>query len=264
MKRSIIFFDIDGTILSEKTNTISESTKNAIKKARNNGHAAFINTGRTTAELDDTIILAGFDGFVCGCGTYIEYHNQVLYSTSLETKKCREIIQDVRRWKIDAIMESRDFLYYEETERIMSRQVLEIKEHQLNIVRFPYKMFDDAAVQFDKFTIWLNPFSDFSSFYKKYTPEFTFIDRGNHFYEVVPKGHSKATGIEFLLQYLKLPMENAYAIGDSTNDLPMLAYVKNSIAMGNSSRELFPLVSFVTKDVDDNGIEYALKHFGLI
>ena len=48
------------------------------------------------------------------------------------------------------------------------------------------------------------------------------------------------------------------------NDLPMLTAVPNSIVMGNGSEELKKSASFETKDLLDNGIEYALKHFGMI
>ena len=63
---------------------------------------------------------------------------------------------------------------------------------------------------------------------------------------------------------LNIPINSAYAIGDSMNDLPMLNAVPNSIVMGNGSDELKKSASFVTKDLLDNGIEYALKHFGMI
>ena len=70
--------------------------------------------------------------------------------------------------------------------------------------------------------------------------------------------------IEKVLEYHNIPIDNAYAIGDSMNDLPMLTAVPNSIVMGNGSEELKKSASFVTKDLLDNGIEYALKHFGMI
>ena len=38
MKPNIIFFDIDGTLINEKTYIVSDSTKEAIKKAKKNGH----------------------------------------------------------------------------------------------------------------------------------------------------------------------------------------------------------------------------------
>ena len=58
-------------------------------------------------------------------------------------------------------------------------------------------------------------------------------------------------------------MENAFAVGDSMNDLPMLEAVPNSIAMGGAE-VIYPYVSFVTKPIEEDGIEYALAHFGII
>ena len=94
--------------------------------------------------------------------------------------------------------------------------------------------------------------------------DFDFIVRGDGFCEMTVKGFSKGTGIEKVLEYHNIPIDNAYAIGDSMNDLPMLTAVPNSIVMGNGSEELKKSASFVTKDLLDNGIEYALKHFGMI
>ena len=41
---SALFFDIDGTILSEITHKIPESALEALRKAQENGHKTFINT----------------------------------------------------------------------------------------------------------------------------------------------------------------------------------------------------------------------------
>ena len=45
-KTKALFFDIDGTLLSEKTGEVPESAKQAVKEARSKGHLVFINTGR--------------------------------------------------------------------------------------------------------------------------------------------------------------------------------------------------------------------------
>jgi hydroxymethylpyrimidine pyrophosphatase-like HAD family hydrolase len=34
--------------------------------------------------------------------------------------------------------------------------------------------------------------------------------------------------------------------------------------MGAHAKELEPYTEFITKDVDEDGIKYALEHFGLI
>lgn len=72
-KRSALFFDIDGTLLSEKTKEIPASTVRALQKAKQEGHAVFINTGRTLCSVPVKIKRLAFDGLLCGCGTYIVY-----------------------------------------------------------------------------------------------------------------------------------------------------------------------------------------------
>ena len=70
---SALFFDIDGTILSEITHKIPESALEALRKAQENGHKTFINTGRTICSVPPMIKRISFDGFLCGCGTHLIY-----------------------------------------------------------------------------------------------------------------------------------------------------------------------------------------------
>ena len=64
--RKILFFDIDGTLITDDGKRyFPDSAKEAIQKARENGHLAFINTGRVFCNVTEEIRSAGFDGFVC-------------------------------------------------------------------------------------------------------------------------------------------------------------------------------------------------------
>ena len=63
-----------------------------------------------------------------------------------------------------------------------------------------------------------------------------------------------------VLRYHHIHLSDAYAIGDSMNDIPMLEAVPNSIAVGESPEKLKQLSSFVTKNLLDDGIEYALRY----
>ena len=82
--------------------------------------------------------------------------------------------------------------------------------------------------------------------------------------KIVPLGCSKATGIQFLLDYFGLDKDDAYVFGDSFNDEAMLRYVKHAIVMGNGEPELFKLAYYVTKDIEEDGIYHALQHLNLI
>ena len=85
-----------------------------------------------------------------------------------------------------------------------------------------------------------------------------------YFIEVVPKDCSKATGIQTFIDLIGASIDDCISIGDSTNDLPMLTYTKESVAMGNSNPVLFDYVTYITTDIEDDGIYNALKHFNVI
>lgn len=264
MDRKIVFFDIDGTILDEESNIIPQSTLDAIIKLKENGHLAFINTGRTECILPKELREVGFDGFVCGCGTYIQYKDEVLLDIELGKELSKEIALDFEKYKLDGVGEGRKYIFFPNSEDINHGEVIKIKKDLIE-EGFPIKSLSDVKdLFFDKFILFVNEDSDFKGFYEKYKGRLDFIERSEDFYEVVPKGYSKASGIEFLINHLDIPHENTFAIGDSTNDLSMLEYVENSIAMGNSNEKLFPLVSYVTKDIMEDGIYHALSHYGII
>lgn len=262
MHSKIIFFDIDGTILSHRTNTISDSTKSAIRKAKANGHLVFINSGRTLVAIDNNIRDIGFDGYVCGCGTYINYHEKVLLHTIIPKDICKMLKDDLKESQIEALLESTDAIYY--NDKIPFPHLLPPKDVMENLLNLKFLSWDVPEISFDKFCMWCNDEDKYHRFFQKYKDFFDFIDRGEDMYEIIPRGYSKASGIEFLISHLNIPHENTFALGDGANDLPMLKYVKHSIGMGNSDGGVPEIVTFLTRDVDQDGVDYALKHYKII
>jgi Cof subfamily protein (haloacid dehalogenase superfamily) len=262
MHNKIIFFDIDGTILSTKTNLILDSTREAIRKARANGHLVFVNSGRTYAEIDEVTKSIGFDGYVCGCGTYITYHGFDLLHAELPADLCQRIVKDLRNFELEAVLEGTNTIYFDYSTSY--KTLIHQREIFINKYHFNVKSWEAADLSFDKFCVWHNNSEKAEHFTELYQNTFDFIGREGSFFETVPKGYSKATGIEFLLSYLNIPHENTFALGDGANDLPMLKYVKHSIGMGNSDGGVPEIVSFLTKDVDQDGVAHALQHYRII
>ncbi|MDF2907799.1 MAG: ykrA1 [Herbinix sp.] len=261
MDKKILFFDIDGTILSHRTYQVSESTKRSIKQAQANGHVLMINTGRVNSFIDKTVQGLGFDGFICGCGTHIIYKEEDLFHTELSKDLIQALIRDLREYKIEAVLEGSKKVYYDHnsTSPIITGMIDFVNRHQFNTGSW-----DDSDIIFDKLCIWPEEDDRATIFYEKYKDVLDFIDREGRLYEIVPKGYSKASGIDFMLQKLGIPYENTFAFGDGENDLPMLTYAKHSIAMGNAPESIKNIVTYVTADVDHDGIEQALTHFKLI
>lgn len=258
----LLFFDIDGTLLSEKTKEIPASAKLALEKARANGHLVFINTGRPKASLDQNILNLAIDGLVCGCGTYIEYHHQPLFTYPIDKTLCLEIVKHLEKYQVPALLEGTNGVFYDprNTNPIIQAIKNSYQKQGLDTTKTWYH----PDIAFEKLTVWFNPESKQEPFMDWITQYFTAIHRGKDFYEFCPRGFSKASGIDFLCDYFNTTIDDAYAFGDSTNDLSMLCHVPNSIAMKNSPQEVLDTVTYVTKDVDDDGIYHALAHFHLI
>lgn len=266
-----LFFDIDGTIISEKTGQIPESAAKAIEEAGKHGCLTFINTGRTHFFVPLVLKEIPFNGFLCGCGTHILVQSQeekdkldTLYHHQIPQEESLQIIEKLQECNIDGFLEGECFNYFNHG---ISRfeQINQIRDSFFQHVNGSPRFFDDPEIRADKFVIWTDKKSDiptFLDFAKK--KHYDVIDRRFGFYEIVPEGHSKATAIEYILEKFGLTKEHAYVFGDSANDLPMFTCVKNTIAMGEHDPVLEPYISFVTKTVEDNGIAYALKHLGFI
>lgn len=262
--KNIVFFDIDGTLVDEETFQIPESTKKAIHDMRKNGHLAFINTGRTICQIPNIKNSIEFDGVICGCGTYIEYNNNVLLHKSLGIDLTAKIVQAIKKYNLDAALEGIDGVYYDSIEYIRHPEILKVKKvHEQEGVSTEETWYK-KGLNVDKLVIFLNEDSNFQGFFNEFKDTLDFIKRAEDFYELVPLNYCKATGIQFIIDHLNIPFENTFAIGDSTNDLTMLQFVKNSIAMGNSNPLLFDLVTFITKDVKNDGIQHALRHYEMI
>lgn len=258
----VLFFDIDGTLSDEITGVIPESCKEAIRQAQQNGHLCFVNTGRPVTTIPPQILELGLDGYICGCGNYILYKNEVLLESHLTKDLCKEIVQTLVKTKMSGVLEGSYGVYWEPNN--INPTIARIKDNYTKIGFDTTKTWFDEDMIFDKATCWLNDVSDFETFHTYMTQHFEGIKRSDEFYEYIQKAYSKATGIQFILDHFHLSLEDAYAFGDSTNDLSMLDYVKHSTAMANGQQIVKDRVSYVTSSVEEDGIKQALIYWGII
>lgn len=262
MSRKIVFFDVDGTISSEETFAIPESTIKAMKRAQANGHIMYINTGRPASSIEDQIKALPIDGFVMGCGTHVTYHGKTILHHTIDGALADKIIQISLKTNVENVLEGANGTYY--PEHLRNPMNIHFRDRYKS-QGFPVFDYDENShVSFDKMALWYFPDSDIETWKETFKDDLDYIQRDVDFIENVPKGYSKATGIKAIIDYLGIPLEDTISIGDSTNDLPMLEYTKESVAMGNANPAIFDSVSYITTDINDNGIWNALDHFGLL
>lgn len=263
--RKIVFFDVDGTIVSDASvgegRIIPESTKKAIRKARENGHLCFVNSGRPYSNIEKYILDIGFDGVVSGCGTNIHIGKEDVFHKCVEKSVALLSYEMCKKYHMTAFFEGRDKTYYIENGYHLpwlDEFAAEIEAEGSVVLREI-----DQSFTFDKFCAFHEAENKAEGFLEEMEKHFSVIVRNDTFFELVPKGYSKGNAIKRLCEYYNLPIEESYAIGDSLNDLEMFNATPNSIGMGNG-KAVHEYVSFVTKDISDDGIEFALKHFNII
>lgn len=261
--RKALFFDVDGTLLGDFSGRIPQSAINAIGEARRMGHLAFVNSGRTYRLLDAVRAQIELDGYLCGCGTHIILGEKELYARSIPKDTAARIKKALKDCRMEGVLEGKDGCHFTREKS----WIPQLERMRAGIGRagcIAPGFLEDEGYEFDKFCCVTDGESDVKEFSRRLEGEFQIIDRGNHFWECVPIGHSKATAIRMILDHYGLELEDAYVFGDSTNDISMFAYAKNAVLMGGHDKELEPYATFVTRKVEEDGVAYAMKALGII
>ncbi|MBR5287141.1 MAG: HAD family phosphatase [Clostridia bacterium] len=77
--------------------------------------------------------------------------------------------------------------------------------------------------------------------------------------QICGKDAGKLRAIERVRMRLGLSCEEVAVFGDDVNDLEMLAFYPNSVAMGNGAAQAKEAAGFVTRANDEGGVAYALE-----
>ena len=127
-----------------------------------------------------------------------------------------------------------------------------------------YKSFEEAPGHFDKFYSYVDNVKKMKDFQTEFGDRLDFVDRKGGYFEVMPKGFSKASGMRFIAERLGIPMSLSVAIGDSSNDIPMLECAGIGIAMGNATEDVKSIACYITSDINQDGIKNALSWLNVL
>ena len=78
---------------------------------------------------------------------------------------------------------------------------------------------------------------------------------------MMAQGATKASAVDFLMQYLHIPADNLIAIGDYDNDIPMLEKAGFAVCMGDAPDRVKVICDMVTKPCLEGGVAQFLDYF---
>lgn len=246
MQYKAIAFDLDGTLLNSQ-GAILESSKQAIKRAREKGLKVFIVTGRHHtavrpyyAELDlDTPV-------ICCNGTYLYDFQQdkVLVANPLSTEQSAMLIERAKADNIHLSVYTRDAMTYEKLSPHFEKLLKWVASCPEDVRPDVHQVENFQQLIDDKVIIWKLLISD------------PYVAKLQHFVDQLPKdqfsaewswsdrvditriGNSKGKMLAELLNIEHIDPQHAIAFGDNFNDISMLQLVGLGISMGGAEEQV--------------------------
>jgi Cof subfamily protein (haloacid dehalogenase superfamily) len=257
-QRSIIFFDIDGTLLTHDKE-LPLSTKESIFKLKELGHEVAIATGRAPFMFEDLRKELEINTFVSYNGQYVVYRGEVLYTNPLK-------ISSLEKLTAAALQNNHPVVFMDDED--MKANVPEHAYIKESIDTLKINVFPTHDPHYYKGrelfqTLLFCPEGEENQYEQVYS-DFDFVRWHPVSVDILPSGGSKAKGIEKIVEALDIPKERQYAFGDGLNDMEMLSTIHNSVAMGNAEESVKAVAKYVTKSVEDNGILHGLQMVGLL
>ena len=260
MNRKILFFDVDSTLYSHKTNTVPQSAVDAVKKAKENGHIIVLATGRSkllTATLG-IFEKIDFDYFVTINGTLVlDKNDNIIFSLPCNKDSINEVLKIVDKHQLNLCFINKDdyYLYKDEDKRShLGYDPLHIEVP----LKKPYMNEDIYQMNLFCEDEYVSEFIDKTNNYLSYSK------LNDYGYDVYAKDQTKATGIKHLIEYLNIDLEDTIAFGDGHNDREMIEYCHIGVAMGNALQKVKEVSNYITDDIDNDGIYKAMKYLKLI
>jgi hypothetical protein len=255
--KKIFFFDIDGT-LAIGTN-VSDSTKKALDLLRKKGYYIFICTGRPY-EYAYKYFKDYVDGFITCNGRYIRYKETLLLDEPINQQAIVHYINVMRKYHCGfAFLDSHQGYLESKNEDVINNV---IKAYYPDFFKLD---FNDNEVKGYMFDIHFPTIEDFNNVQEELKDEVLFNRHYPMFSaDATIMGVDKGKGIDKVLEYFDISIDNAYVFGDGTNDICMFNHLKHTIAMGNAIDELKEKAEYITDDCNQNGIYNALVHYHII
>lgn len=257
MVYKIVFFDVDGTITQSENGLIPIKTKESIKALINKGFKVVAATGRPLSMCNEIKEL-GIDTFITANGAYAKHNQSVIHKVPMNESIVHEVCEF-------AYSENHGLSFFTEEfsmNGVTNPQILNALNETLSLTDYPSinQMIHNQEV----YLMCLYACDKTVEKYIRKFPHLTFKRWHPFVLNVLQEEVSKSLAIKKVLQYFGIDKSEAIAFGDGDNDIDMLELVGLGIAMGNGSENVKMVADFVTKKASEDGIEFALKKYGII
>ena len=261
----LVATDMDYTLLLPGQ-PISQENKDAIRLIKQAGGAFTLATGRTSfltgayideLELEVPIITSN------GASLFDPVAYKEIYASLIPEEIVRALIRVFIKNNTNATGYCPEAIYYApgslRREFIANYNKSVPDKYKAPTAEITADMIEGDVPVFNKFLL-VEPDEEALNF--AYTfKDLEIVSSAPGFYDIMYKGSTKGDALLRTADFLGIPRENTFALGDSDNDLSMLQAAKYAIAMGNANDLIKGAATYITDTCENHGLAKAIRDY---
>jgi 5-amino-6-(5-phospho-D-ribitylamino)uracil phosphatase len=263
MKQHLIAIDLDGTLLTDEK-TISLNSKHTIQKARDAGHIVVIATGRPHrasanyyTELNLNTPMVNFNGALIHHPLNRNWDHR---HSPLDLTTAKSIIEALQSFNVKNILaEVLDDVYLQHDDDSI-KDIFSAGNPLIKTGNLHELLLEDPT------SLLIHPHDDHIDEIRSHLKELH-ADVIEHrtwgapwnVIEIVQTGIHKAFGLKMIAEDYGIPQERIIAFGDEDNDLEMLEFAGQGIAMANGISSVKNIANSITKSNQEDGVALYLQ-----
>lgn len=258
----LVAVDMDDTLLTDELE-VSPRTAAAIQEAQRQGVVVTIATGRMHPSARPFAARLGLDVPLITCnGAMVKssVSGEVWHEQPMELETVSAVLAYFRErdWYIQTYIDDeiyvREFTAEAEAyEALSGMRAKVVGERLFQPPKGPLKMLAVAeAAQLDAVTPQLR---------ERFGERVCFTRSKANLLELVDPAVNKGRGIAMVAERLGIAREEIMVLGDSENDMAMLAYAGLGVAMENAAPKVKAVADAVTADNNHDGVALAIEKY---
>lgn len=252
------FFDVDATIYYHHIHDIPKSTRCALHRLKEQGIKVGIATSRCRYELQNMPKFFRefpFDAIISDGGALAMEHDRVIAKHPIDPVLVEKVIAFANRYQ-------RTFRYSTISHDYFANEPTQFDKDiffQLYLNTPIMKPYDHDEVL--NILVYVKDQKDREELFHL-LDGVSFVDHGPVI-EINSGQIDKSDGVQALANHWKISMDEIISFGDGANDVFFLRSCGIGVAMGNGCDEVKQAADYVTKRIEEDGVDIALRHFGL-
>ncbi len=251
-----IFFDIDGTLLLGQRGVPDKEVED-LRLLKEKGIKIVVCTGRAINEVIPLHLERyGFDAYITLNGQTIYDGDYKLISERLfDGEDLKKLLVHFNNNEFVIGLSGEDGLYvnYVDEKVKLENDILNISLPRVDKYHNEKVYSAIAYLSEDK-----------KEMLKKELSNSTITYWNSYGIDIFRKGGGKGDAIKRYIKMFDIDISETMAFGDSENDMEMLKTASIGVAMGNGIDDLKKVADFVTLDLFDDGIDYALRKYNVL